>query len=338
MQTEESNYPKKLVYNNIANEPFSKIGQEALKKFLKWCDKQATGGDLPIRGRIFGALVTLNRLIENYDLDRKAHTTKSGAQVKTQTPHKVKSILADLGEKRPIPSEAGRTNRGSLSAVEDLLNVLKSTKLSNLDESVRKNIIKRMMQHLVWIAGEYHERARIAVEYDPTRNASQIIRDTLDLADDKTGAVAQHLVGAKLQIRFPNIEIANYATSAADIQTGRRGDFEVNDTIFHVTVSPNDGHYEKCAKDVHDGYRVYLLVRDDIRIAAEKIAHTSHSDKITVQSIESFIGQNLDELSDFSSQHFKNQFRKLLELYNKRVSEVESEKSLLIEIPSNLSK
>lgn len=310
---------------------------EAIIQFGIWCDKQKQHYDLPIRSRVYAALVTLDRLLKNYNLERKEHTTSSGAQVKMQTPHNVKKILARFGETRPIPTEAGRTSRGSLHAVEELLESLQSTKLDELDKEDRNTVLSEMIKHLVWISGEYHERARIAIEYNPTRNATQIISDALDSAEYKAGAVAQHLVGAKLQLRLSDIEVANHGYSTADIQTGRRGDFEINDTIFHVTVAPNDGHYKKCADDIRNGYRVYLLVKDDLRVGAEQIAHTNHSEFINVQSIESFIGQNLDELSVFSKNTFKLRFRKLLKLYNERVSAVEADKSLLIEIPANLN-
>lgn len=291
----------------------------------------------PQGGRTYAALVTLDRLYKEYDLNRSSHTTKSGAQVKNHTPTNVTNILSRFNENRPVPSEAGRTSRGSLYAVEALLEMLKTTKIGKNEESKRKALLKRMMEHLVSVAGEYHERARIAVEYNPSFNAAQIISETLDLANNKTGAVAQHLVGAKLQIRFPEIQIPNFAASTADVQTKRRGDFQINDTVFHVTVSPNDGHYKKCAADVRSGFRVYLLVRNEMRVAAEQTAHISHSDKISVQSIETFVGQNLDELASFSKKAFKTKFRELLEIYNRRVKEIESDKSLLIEIPENLN-
>jgi hypothetical protein len=308
--------------------------------FLEWCDAQSARGPLPGRGRTYAALVTLDRLRDEYNLDRKAHMTSSGAQVKRQTAYNVKKILSEFNETRPIPSEAGRTNSGSPRAVEVLLNTLKSSHLDEVDSERRNAILTQMMRHLVEVAGEYAKQdvrsQHIPIEYDPTRNASQIISDALDRADSKAGAVAQHLVGAKLQLRLPDLDIANHAASTADVQTGRRGDFEVNDTIFHVTVAPNDGHYTKCAGDIRDGFRVYLLVRDDVRVAAEQIAHKSHSDKIAVQSIESFIGQNLDELAEFSKKRFERRLRALLERYNERVAAVESDKSLLLDIPEHL--
>jgi len=311
--------------------------KEALQRFGEWCDDQKQQGDLPVRSRVYAALVTLDRLLDDYNLDRQVHTTSSGAQVKMQTPNNVSKILARFGETRPIPAEAGRTSRGSLHAAEELLEALQLTSLDELGNEARNPVLTRMMEHLVWVAGEYHERARIEVEYDPTRNATQIIADALDKAENKAGAVAQHLVGAKLQIRLDDIDVPNHGYSTADVQTGRRGDFEINDSVFHVTVAPMDGHYEKCVKDLRAGYEVHLMVRDSMKGSIRQIAHETHDPNISVQSIEGFIGQNLNEIAVFSRDAFKKQFKALLDLYNERVAAVESDKSLLIEIPENLS-
>ncbi|WP_022836327.1 DUF4928 family protein [Salisaeta longa] len=315
---------------------------EALRHFGSWCEAQKRHGELPVRSRVYAALITLDRLLKNYNLDRKAHTTSSGAQVKMQTPHNVSKILARFGETRPIPAEAGRTSSGSLHAAEELLEALRATRLDELGDEARNAVLTRMLEHLVWVAGEYakcewRKRARIAVEYDPTRNATQIIADALDKAESKAGAVAQHLVGAKLQLRLPDIEIPNHGYSTADVQTGRRGDFEINDSVFHVTVAPMDGHYQKCVKDLRAGYEVHLMVRDSMKGSIRQIAHETHDPNISVQSIEGFIGQNLNEIAAFSRDAFKKQFKALLDLYNERVAAVEADKSLLIDIPENLS-
>jgi hypothetical protein len=57
---------------------------------------------------------------------------------------------------------------------------------------------------------------------------------------------------------------------------------------------------------------------------------------IEVESIESFVAQNIFELSEFSSDLLPSQFRRLLEIYNQRVNAVEIDKSMLIQTPANL--
>lgn len=110
----------------------------------------------------------------------------------------------------------------------------------------------------------------------------------------------------------------------------------VNDTAFHVTVAPNAGHFDKCKRNIETGYNAYLLVPDRILVGARQNAEGQLPGKITTQSIEAFVAQNLEELSAFSKGELISGFRRILEKYNERVDQVESDKSMLIEIPRNL--
>ncbi len=58
--------------------------------------------------------------------------------------------------------------------------------------------------------------------------------------------------------------------------------------------------------------------------------------RISVQSLEAFISQNLEELSGFNRSQRLAGLRDLLQTYNSRVDAIEPDKSLLIEIPPNL--
>ena len=56
-----------------------------------------------------------------------------------------------------------------------------------------------------------------------------------------------------------------------------------------------------------------------------------------MESIESFVGQNVEEMAAFSQDDLNTKFYELLAVYNKRVDEVEIDKSVMIEIPPNLA-
>jgi len=315
------------------------IQKAAIRKFQGWLKRHEGNKEpgLPHRGRNYGALVTLDRLVDNYDLDVDAHKTPSGKQVKRLTKHHVSNILEEFGETREPLEEAGRTSRGALDAAEDLLGDLQEAGLTNISGSERRRVLISMMRHCVWVEGQYHERARVEIDFNPSDNASQAVSKILeDAGDRKRGPVAQHLVGAKLALRLPERKIPNHSAYTADVQTGRRGDFDIADTVFHVTVTPSDRVYQKCKSNIDEGYYVYLIVSDEVRSATEDMAH-QHSDKIRVESVESFVGQNMDEISSFSREKFQREFRGLLEVYNERVKEVESDKAILINIPDNLS-
>lgn len=155
-------------------------------------------------------------------------------------------------------------------------------------------------------------------------------------ASGKAGPVAEYLVGAKLSLRFPNKEIRNKRFSTSDSQAGFSGDFEIGSTTFHVTVAPMPELLEKCKGNLERESRVYLLVPDAQVVGARQNAELLAPGRIAVESIESFVATNIDELSEFDGANLKSGFRRLLEKYNDRVGEIELDKSMLIDIPPNL--
>ena len=187
---------------------------------------------------------------------------------------------------------------------------------------------------------ELHAADPLVVSYDEDRTSWHLVGDLLQAAhaDGKEGAVAKHLVGAKLALRFPELKIRNKPSSAADVQVGEHGDFQLHDTVFHVTVSPMPALYEKCGRNLRDGLRVYVLVPERVLAASRELAEQSFSGQLQILSIESFVSQNIDEISEFSTTRLRKDLYRLLFTYNDRISAVEADKSLLIEIPQNLSR
>ena len=117
-------------------------------------------------------------------------------------------------------------------------------------------------------AGEYVNRERVKFAFIPEQTAWQTVHDILAAARTvgKEGQVAQYLVGAKLALRFPTVEVRNDLYSTSDAQSGLHGDFALGSTVFHVTVSPMPAHYDKCKANVQAGYDVYLLVPDRLLV------------------------------------------------------------------------
>lgn len=96
------------------------------------------------------------------------------------------------------------------------------------------------------------------------------------------------------------------------------------------------GVYERCRGNLDLGLRVYLLVPERKLEGAKQNSEMAAPGRIAVESIESFVSQNIEELSEFSGEKLGGQFRRLLETYNQRVDKVQEDKSLLVEIPPNL--
>jgi hypothetical protein len=307
--------------------------------FAAWYANLKRYGGFPARGTIGGALVVLERLRQGLPLDIEAHTARGGAQIVGASGAAVASILARFGETRPFLSEGGRTNRGLRGDIAGMLGVLAATGLGQLPDDARDAHIAQLQRFLVDRVRDYHNRQRLRVLYDPAKSTWQFIHDFLRVAREvgKEGQVAQYLVGAKLQLRFPNLSVGNHLASTADTPSGRRGDFAIGRTVFHVTVSPMGSVYEKSQRDLDAGYRVYLLVADEAVVGAKQLAEATSAGRISVESIETFVAQNLDELTTFGEHDPRSQIRQLLETYNRRVDAIETDKSLLIEFPPNIT-
>ena len=229
----------------------------------------------------------------------------------------------------------------SLTAdVRRMLRSIQQAGLQGLTPTERFLAIERLQEFLVDRVREFHGRQRLKIQYDPAKTSQQLVHDLLKLASEngKAGAVAQHLVGAKLQLRFPSLTVENRPFSAADEQLGRPGDYIVGSTAFHVTVAPMPGVYERCQENLNNGLRVYLLVPEQKVMGARQNAETVAPGRIAVESIESFASQNIEELSAFSGEQLAVQFRQLLETYNRRVDEAQDDKSLMVDIPPNLQR
>lgn len=315
--------------------------QKPPRAFKDWYDslKVVKANNGPANGSIATALVVLARLkSEEYNLDFSAHVAEGGMQIKGASGGAVAAILKEFGEERPFAKEGGRTNRGGPAEIRSLLETLKLLKLENESQDKRNEVLHSMIVFLVDRVRDFHNRQKIKLTYNPIQSTWHIIHNLLAAAtvEGKAGYVAQHLVGAKLQLRFPKIKVSNEGGSTADLQTQRPGDFLIGHTAFHVTVAPMPPVYEKCRHNIRQGFKPYLLVPDSKLMGARQIAEQTSEQQIAVESIESFVSQNINEISNFDKDKLPTSFKELVLIYNRRVDEVETDKSLMIELPSNL--
>ncbi|RAO18645.1 hypothetical protein LUPAC07_02339 [Micromonospora noduli] len=103
-------------------------------------------------------------------------------------------------------------------------------------------------------------------------------------------------------------------------------------------MSPSQSLFEdRCKANLADGFRSRVLVPGTKLAAAIQLADLARvGDRIAVQSVEDFVGTNVEEMAGFRDGGIRLGLRKLLDTYNSRVSEAETDPSLLIELPKNL--
>lgn len=270
------------------------------------------------------------------------------SQVKGLSGAAIRKILENHGEHRPFTSEGGRTSRGTINHAVELAGLLNSCVAGDtfrrLPAQRRERAIFEVQRRAVErIVADFFARRPMEIDVNFDHSTRSVIGSILTSArraeDNTAGAVAQHLVAAKLAIRFPDEHIPNHSYTTADVQTGRAGDFRIGDTAIHVTMSPSDQLVSvKCRQNLTDRIRPMILVPDMFHSAARAFAvNADLADKIAVASIEDFVAQNLDELAVFSLAETKKRLVHLLTVYNERVTAVEPDPALLIAIPENLS-
>ena len=292
------------------------------------------------RGNIAGALIFIENLRTSFCLDMESHKPEGSDQLRNASRSNVQKILARFGESRVLLKEGGRTNRGLMKNLTPLSVALSKAGMDKLPPDDRDVELTLMQEFLTGCATAIFNADKLSFTYRQGMTSRNIIGEILKSSRERgsAGAVAEHLVGAKLALRFPDHEVRNSSVSAADDQTDEHGDFQLNDCVFHVTVSPSSGHYEKCQDNLADGLRIFLLVPDVILAGTRQNADQQTAGRISVESIESFVSQNVEELSEFDGAEVSHNLRMLLEMYNDRVAQVETDLSLQIRIPSALGK
>lgn len=275
-------------------------------------------------GAICGGITIVENLLKDYTLDITLHRTKGGTQLRSQGLALGNKVLRKFNaNQRLMTGEFGRTSRGAPRAAERLLALLMSLHLETLSQEKRNEYLNYLEGLMVQALLLLMEREQQEIDFAQSLSTEKAIEMLLENASGaSSGAIAQHLVGAKLELRFPSIVITNEPASAADEPTHRSGDFHVGDTVIHVTMAPQDAVFAKCQANLRQGLRVYLLVASKrLTLATTKAQKYGIADAIVVKSIESFVAQNLDEMAAFSSEGLIKQREVLLQVYNRRVKE-----------------
>ncbi|TKU73639.1 DUF4928 domain-containing protein [Citrobacter sp. wls710] len=261
------------------------------------------------------------------------------SQVRGLSGSTISKILEQHGETRVFTREGGRTSRGTIflaAAFRDVLNNTQVNENEPVDAALVSNQLEAFFTQCVRL--DYFDKQRITVDLDYSKPVSSVVSDILKAAaersDKPTGAVLQHLIGAKLQLRFPDVKIGNDRANAADLHTDREGDFQVGTTAFHVTTAPMEKLITRCVENKRAGYRPVILTLESKVIAARQMAdNVGMSEQIAVQAAETFIGNNIEEIAIYDGDKIREGLARLIRTYNTRINAIEIDKSLMIDEP-----
>ncbi len=170
------------------------------------------------------------------------------------------------------------------------------------------------------------ENNQILINLDPHTSpvnwASLIIESAKGRS---TGVVEHHLVGAILQRRFKGIPVPN--------RHARVGSYTVSRLVCHISAAPSRNVLQKCATNVKAGLHPVLLVPREQENRAGVLAQDEGIDKeLSIISIEAFVALNIIELATEESKDFFSVLQEIVQIYNKRLAEVETDLSLQIQV------
>lgn len=228
----------------------------------------------------------------------------------------------------PINKNHGRRSCNLAQWGQPLLDVLASAGFASATQKQREALIFEAQKMLV-------APLREIIEQDPLvarikgRSAESILAEILLDADEKgkLGEVAQYLVGAKLMLRL-KLDIPVHPANKSDRkhradEKAKWGDFVIENAVIEVAMgSQDDKHLQQIEEIVENTDKeVWLLTRQDRENGwkdAIKGSPDIESDRVVVNSVESFVGQNITELAGFSAAGKVSQLKELFELYNTR--------------------
>ncbi len=260
--------------------------------------------------------------------------TEGEGQIRGLSKGSVQAILADYGIQRVLAEEGGRTSRGSLGNIRNFLNFLNRL---NAQDPV----------HVATVEAWWADRAKqffnakpFALHFEAGKSLRSVIRDLLGQAKKRqdqgtgtmfVGAMLQHLIGAKLALALPDVDIEHHGFSVADAPGGRSGDFEIGNSSLHVTMTPGESVMRKCAANLAAGRQPIIVTRSEMLAAADVFAEAQGIlEQLDILDAEQFLVANLYELGGFRSDRQRVTVESLVDKYNEIVGLHETDPSLKI--------
>ena len=287
------------------------------------------------KGPLCVALVITRTAIRNsLPLDPAKLVTNAQGQVLGLGKTGVQNFLAGYGITKVLAAEGGRTSRGSIGNMQDYVEFLNAN-AKTLD-------LKKVEAWWVDKVRIYFESSPLKLRVDTGVSLKACLNGIFDEAKRRQsenrgatvlGAVMQHLVGAKLEVLYPDVGISHSGYSVADAPTGRSGDFQIGDSVIHVTTAPVPLLLQKCSDNLGKGLRPLIISTPAGAAMAENLAEQEgNAGRVEVLDVVQFLVANMLEWTAFEGTRRRNTFQGLIDHYNLIVEACETDPSLKIEI------
>ena len=289
------------------------------------------------KGPLCVALVITQYARDGLPLDPDALLTEEGGQVLGLSRSAVQAVLKRHGIERTLAAEGGRTSRGSIGKMREYVAFLNSLVTNAVEVDI--DVVEAF-----WIdrVHEFFSAKPFRIRLDASRSLRMLVRDMRAQAEERqrntpgmqyVGAVLQHLVGAKLDCALGEGKFTHNSFSTSDAQTGRNGDFFIEDVAIHVTTAPGEAVIARCRDNIDDGHRPVIVTTARGMTVAEGLADNAGlGERIDIFEVEQFIALNIYELGNFAAEGRRVAVSEVVTRYNEIIDAVETDPSLKIEI------
>lgn len=308
-------------------EQLKKESHEILAKWLESC----TRSQKISRNTVAMGIVVLDHLRKNCPVSREMVISRGGevTGARSGLVRTLKSYDIQDGYLKEITTRQGHQDGQRLFEMFEW-----GGKFSGLTEEERDTLILSLIDTLRHLTSEWFKRQNLKLNIDRRQAPSTWVNIIVENAKGRSGGIVeQQLVGAKLVRRFQGVDIPNHPAHAADRQTDRAGDFRVSNMVYHVTAAPSRNVLLKCAENLRAGLHPILLIPREQENKVRYLAQDEGIDQeLTIISIESFIALNIIEMATDENKDFFGVLKEIVEIYNARLSDVETDLSLRIEV------
>lgn len=314
----------------MSMEQYEIIKRETRQILKDWLNSCTRHGKIS-RNTVAIGIVVIDHLRRSCPLSRD-QVISQGGEISG-----ARSGLGRILESYGIPSSYLKevtTRQGHQDGQRLLVQLQWGAQLGKIPYEERDCFLLECIEGLKRLVNEWLSRQSLKFDMDRRQAPTAWVGIIVENAKGRSGGVVeQHLVGAKLERRFRNLSIPNHPAHAGDIQTERAGDFEISRMVYHVTSAPSRNVLQKCASNIRLGLSPVLLVPRDQENKARILAQDEGIDnELAIISIEDFIALNIIELATDENKDFFTVLKEIVEIYNRRLSEVETDLSLQIEV------
>lgn len=266
-------------------------------------------------------ILTRNATVMQPPFKEEEFLTAKGGQVKGLGGPAVQSILSEYGIDRILAEEGGRTSRGSIRRMQayvDFLNSLYNASLLDF-AFIESWWIERVK--------EFFSSQPLRLKADSSKSLRFLVSELISAVYERqsecpgtmvVGAVIQHLVGAKLTVALPDIEVEHEGFSVADLPGKRKGDFLINDAAVHVTTAPTESLIRKCKSNLNEGIRPIIITTETGSGGAKALAISfGIEDRLDILEVEQFVASNIYEWCGFAQQQRAASIEELISAYNR---------------------